>query len=97
MSYLGNLTCGDCGLTFTSRWGAESRADEYRCEGDHVALVHPDTGLLLSLESAPVVDLTLADLRGLCPICSTEMVAGRLPSCPVCGGREHEVTVAGTI
>ncbi len=98
VAYLGNLTCRDCGLTFTSQWGSVPFADEYRCSNDHVVHVEPDTGTLLSVDGCGVdVPLTLIDLRGRCPYCSTELATGRLPTCPVCGGRDHDVLLAGTI
>lgn len=98
MAYLGNLTCRDCGLTFTSRWGSFASADEYRCANDHVVHVEPDSGAVLAVDGvAAGPPRTLVDLRGLCPECSTELATGRLPSCPVCGGRDHEILLAGTI
>lgn len=99
MAYLGNLTCRDCGLTFTSRWGSFEGADEYRCAHDHVVHVDPGTGTVLAVDGLPdaLSPRTLPALRGLCPACGTELGTGRLPSCPVCGGRDHEVAVAGTL
>ncbi|MFN2390089.1 MAG: hypothetical protein ABR575_10855 [Actinomycetota bacterium] len=96
MAYLGNLSCRDCGLTFTSRWGSDEGADEYRCENDHIVQVAPVSGVLLGLDDSVHPGLTLVDLRGLCPRCATELAHGRLPRCPVCGGRDHDVAVAGT-
>ena len=98
MAYVGNLICGDCGLTFTSRWGSYERADEYRCVNDHVVHVEPATGTVLAVDGGPdgLAVRTLVDLRGLCPMCSTELATGRLPACPVCGGRDHQVLLAGT-
>jgi hypothetical protein len=103
MAYLGNLTCRDCGLTFTARWGSFERADEYRCESDHVIHVEPDSGHVLAVDGAPVFPegageaTTLLDLHGRCPLCETELATGRLPCCPVCGSRDHDVMLAGTI
>ena len=96
MAYLGNLTCRGCGLTFTSRWGSYARADEYRCDNDHVVHVEPLSGTLLSLDGDIFEGPTLVELRGKCPLCDTELCSGRLPSCPICGERDHEVQVAGT-
>jgi hypothetical protein len=96
MAYLGNLTCGDCGLTFTARWGSFEGADEYRCEYDHVVHVDPATGTLLALDGDVIEAPTLVELRGRCPLCSTELVTGQLPICPVCGGRDHGVAIAGS-
>ena len=95
MAYLGNLTCGDCGLTFTSRWGSFDGADEYRCARDHVIFVDPGGGMVLGIEGGPGSGVTLTDLRGRCPVCSEELMTGKLPRCPVCGGRDHEVLLAG--
>jgi DNA-directed RNA polymerase subunit RPC12/RpoP len=97
MAYLGNLTCRDCGLTFTSRWGSFQDADEYRCESDHVLHVEPTTGAILAVDGDIFDGRTLVDVRGLCPRCSTELTTGRLPSCPVCGGRDHDVLLSGTL
>lgn len=97
MAYLGNLTCNDCGLTFTARWGSVEGADEYRCSNDHVVHVEPETGALLAVEGVSSSGSTLVDIRGCCPLCATELVCGRLPGCPVCGGRDHEVALAGTL
>lgn len=98
VAYLGNLTCRDCGLTFTSRWGSFTDADEYRCERDHVVHVTPGSGTVLAVDGAEVEGhITLPGLRGRCPRCATELATGRLPSCPVCGGRDHEILLAGTI
>ena len=98
MAYLGNLTCRDCGLTFTSRWGSFASADEYRCSNDHVVHVEPHSGTVLTVDGcASAATRTLVDLRGRCPDCATELATGRLPSCPVCGGRDHDVLLSGTI
>lgn len=102
MAYLGNLTCEDCGLTFTARWGSYQGADEYRCENDHVLFVEIETKTVLSLDGAPIHSgpgqaRTLVDLNGMCPACATELATGRLPGCPVCGGRDHEVLLEGTL
>ncbi|MDQ3645807.1 MAG: hydrogenase maturation nickel metallochaperone HypA [Actinomycetota bacterium] len=107
MAYLGNLTCRDCGLTFTSRWGSYDDVDEYRCSNDHVVHASADSGAVLAVDGVAVDDEappgtgagppTLVDLRGRCPRCSTELATGLLPSCPVCGGRDHDVLVAGTL
>lgn len=97
VAYLGNLTCRDCGLTFTSRWGSFESADEYRCENDHVVHVEPHSGTVLAIDGAPGRGHTLVELRGRCPACSTELATGRLPMCPVCGGRDHDVLLSGTI
>jgi hypothetical protein len=96
MAYLGNLTCRDCGLTFTSRWGSYEGADEYRCANDHVLYAHPQSGAVLGADGG-TPELYLVDLRGYCPRCSEELATGLLPSCPVCGGRDHDVLMAGTI
>jgi DNA-directed RNA polymerase subunit RPC12/RpoP len=98
VAYLGNLTCRDCGLTFTSRWGALEGKDEYRCESDHVVLVDQRSGVVVALDGAPLRGVvTLVTLRGRCPTCRTELATGRLPRCPVCGSREHDVLLAGTL
>ena len=91
MAYSGNLTCRDCGLTFTATWGSIRGADEYRCAGDHVVYVESRWGTVLGAEGMVAEGTTLAELRGLCPRCSTELVTGSLPSCPVCRGRDHDV------
>lgn len=96
MAYLGNLTCGDCGLTFTARWGSFEGADEYRCENDHVVHVHPESGSLLALDGDYIDAPSLLELRGMCPLCETELRTGVLPSCPVCGSTDHEVSIAGS-
>jgi hypothetical protein len=96
MTYSGNLTCDGCGLTFTARWGSLPGADEYRCEHDHVVLAEAGSGTVLSVEGSPTGGYTLVELRGRCPLCDTELAAGRLPACPVCGGREHDVLLSGT-
>lgn len=95
MAYLGNLTCGDCGLTFTSRWGSFRGADEYRCEQDHVAHVDPATGSVMAVNGGAFSGPDLVELRGRCPLCGSELATGLLPSCPVCGGRDHDVRLAG--
>jgi hypothetical protein len=98
MAYLGNLTCADCGLTFTSRWGSMDGADEYRCEHDHVVMVDQESGVVLAVEGAAVTGPnTLLSLRCRCPLCSAELATGLLPRCPICGGRDHDVALAGTI
>ena len=97
MAYLGNLTCNDCGLTFTSRWGSFHDADEYRCESDHVVHVEPLSGSILAVDGDVADGRTLVDLRGLCPRCDTELSTGRLPRCPVCGGRDHDILLSGTL
>jgi hypothetical protein len=99
MAYVGNLTCKDCGLTFTSRWGSYAHADEYRCTNDHVLHVEPDTGTVLTVDGSAYggAAATLVELRGVCPACSTELATGRLPLCPVCGSRDHEVLLEGTL
>jgi hypothetical protein len=97
MAYLGNLTCRDCGLTFTSRWGSFEYADEYRCTNDHVVHVEPNSGTILAVDGDVAEPLTLLDLRGRCPRCDTELGTGRLPCCPICGGRDHDVDLAGLI
>ena len=97
MAYLGNLTCGDCGLTFTARWGPFDGADEYRCDEDHIVHVDADDGAVLAIEGVASEGRTLVGLHGKCPICSRELATGRLPCCPVCGGRDHDVMLAGTI
>ncbi|MDQ4144200.1 MAG: hydrogenase maturation nickel metallochaperone HypA [Actinomycetota bacterium] len=97
MAYAGNLTCGDCGLTFTSRWGSVRRADEYRCADDHVLFVDPESKRVLSVNGVAADAGTLVELRGACPICRTEVATGLLPACPVCGGRDHEVLLSGEV
>lgn len=98
MAYLGNLTCQDCGLTFTSRWGSIASADEYRCANDHVVHVEPHSGTVLAVDGcASGRARTLVDLRGRCPECATELATGQLPRCPVCGSRDHDVLLSGTI
>ncbi len=97
MAYVGNLICRDCGLTFTSRWGSVERVDEYRCDTDHVIHVDARSGMIVAVEGIAVEGVTLVDWRGRCPLCATELACGRLPRCPVCGGRDHEVLVAGTL
>jgi hypothetical protein len=97
MAYLGNLICSDCGLTFTSRWGSFEGADEYRCESDHVVHVDPGTGTVLAVDGDAADGRTLFQLRGRCPTCRAELATGLLPACPVCGGRDHQVLLAGTI
>ncbi len=97
MAYLGNLTCQDCGLTFTARWGSFERADEYRCANDHVVHVEPSSGTVLALDGDYFDSPTLLELHGRCPMCETELATGRLPCCPICHSRDHEVLLAGTI
>ena len=60
MAYVGNLTCRDCGLTFTARWGSYQDADEYRCGNDHVIHVHPSTGTILAI-GAPGQGFSVSD------------------------------------
>ena len=96
MAYVGNLGCRDCGLTFTSRWGSFEGADEYRCENDHVLHVNQETKRVLMLDGHPSGRWDLLELKGRCPECSTELATGLLPACPVCGGRDHDVDIAGT-
>ena len=98
VAYVGNLTCRDCGLTFTSRWGSIKGADEYRCGADHVVLVHPRSGVVVAVDGVvPGAELSLIDIRGRCPHCDEELATGRLPRCPVCGSRDHDVLLSGTI
>ena len=97
MAYVGNLICNDCGLTFTARWGSYQGADEYRCGNDHVIHVHPETGTILAIDGAEADGRTLAEFKGSCPLCPTEVATGRLPSCPICQGRDHQVLLAGTL
>ena len=97
MAYLGNLICNDCGLTFTARWGSFQDADEYRCEHDHVLHVEPRTGTVLAVDGDVCDGRTLIELHGRCPLCSTEVATGLLPSCPVCSGRDHQVLLSGTL
>jgi hypothetical protein len=97
VAYVGNLTCRDCGLTFTARWGSLTDADEYRCDNDHVVFVDPSTGVLLGLPSGRRPGATLADVFGRCPLCETDLESGRLPRCPVCSGRDHDVVVGGVV
>ncbi len=97
MAYLGNLSCRDCGLTFTARWGSSRGADEYRCENDHCFDVDAVTGAFLGGSAATSGRYTLAEVFGRCPICSTELASGRLPCCPVCSGRDHDVSVGGVV
>jgi hypothetical protein len=95
MTYSGNLICEDCGLTFTAQWGSLPQADEYRCQSDHVVLVEAGEGRVLTVDGSPTGGYTLFELRGLCPLCETELEAGRLPACPICGGRDHQVLLSG--
>ena len=95
MAYVGNLTCRDCGLTFTARWGSFENADEYRCSSDHVVHVEPHRGVVLAVDGNPSGGPTLLELRGACPSCGTELATGRLPHCPVCGSRDHEILIEG--
>lgn len=97
MAYAGNLTCRDCGLTFTSRWGSARNADEYRCANDHVLFVDTESKTVMAIDGHPLDAGTLVDLRGLCPLCGTEVATGLLPVCPVCGGRDHDVLLAGEV
>ena len=97
MAYLGNLSCQDCGLTFTARWGSFEGADEYRCSNDHVLHVHPETGTILAVDGDVADGSTLLERHGNCPVCSEEVATGLLPICPVCGGRDHDVDLAGTL
>jgi hypothetical protein len=94
MSYSGNLTCGDCGFTFIETWGSHRRADEYRCENDHVLFVDTETKTVLTVDGCGAIPVTLLDLRGLCPTCETELATGLMPCCPVCGGRDHEALLS---
>ena len=96
MGYMGNLTCRDCGLTFTARWGPSTGLDEFRCEHDHVLFARRDGDEIVAIDGASV-EATLSGLRGRCPVCGTELASGLLPSCPVCGGRDHDVLLAGTL
>lgn len=98
MAYLGNLSCRDCGLTFTARWGALDGADEYRCERDHVVMVAMGSARVVAFEGAATTGgPPLEGLRGRCPRCYTELATGLLPACPVCRGRDHDVNLAGTL
>jgi hypothetical protein len=97
MAYLGNLICRDCGLCFTSRWGSTEEADEYRCAADHVLDVDRETGRVLAIEGVSSEGRTLLGLKGLCPLCHSELGTGKLPRCPVCGSRDHDVHLAGTL
>ena len=97
MSYAGNLSCRDCGLTFTSRWGSIAHADEYRCDRDHVVFVGWGSGRVLSIDGSVGDWGTLVELRGRCPSCGLELASGLLPACPVCGGRDHDVLTAGDV
>ncbi len=98
MGFAGNLTCRGCGLTFTATWGGVSGADEYRCRRDHVLYVSRTAGNVVAVDGVSVdgPSPSLADLRGACPVCGSELATGKLPHCPVCGGRDHDVQVAGT-
>ena len=95
MAYLGNLTCQDCGLTFTARWGSFEGADEYRCANDHVLYVSQESAIVLAIDGDVGDGRTLVELRGRCPLCRTELASGLLPRCPVCSGRDHEVLLGG--
>lgn len=97
MAYVGNLTCRDCGLTFTSRWGPSRGIDEYRCVEDHVVQVNAEAGRTLAVDGVATGGVSLEDLRGRCPACGTELATGLLPRCPVCGSRDHDVLVEGTL
>lgn len=94
MAYAGNLTCRGCGLTFTARWGSVAGADEYRCERDHVVYVDIRWGTVLEVERGSGHGRTLAELKGRCPLCASELATGLLPHCPVCGGHDHDVLLA---
>lgn len=94
MTYMGNLTCGDCGLTFTSQWGSLDTADEYRCAKDHAVMVDAAAGLILTVDGALGAWGSLWERRGRCPVCSEELASGLLPACPVCGGRDHDVLLS---
>lgn len=95
MAYVGNLTCRDCGLTFTARWGPLDDLDEYRCDADHVVLAEQGSGVVVAVDGGASSGGTLAEHRGRCPACRAELATGRLPRCPVCGGGDHDVLVAG--
>ncbi|MGH2752987.1 MAG: hypothetical protein ACRDLB_01010 [Actinomycetota bacterium] len=97
MAYVGNLSCRDCGLTFTSRWGSTEDADEYRCAADHVVLADRTSGRIVAVDGTLGDGRTLVELRGLCPRCDSELGTGKLPRCPVCGSRDHDVILAGTL
>jgi hypothetical protein len=96
VGYLGNLTCRDCGLTFTASWAGGAGVDEYRCANDHVVEIGSADGMLLRVDGSRFAAISLVELRGRCPICSEELATGLLPSCPVCGGRDHHALVSGT-
>lgn len=102
MAYAGNLSCNDCGLTFIARWGSVTGADEYRCENDHVLLVSTETKEILTLDGSARAfgageGATLLDVKGRCPVCTTELATGLLPLCPVCGGRDHVASHHGAV
>ncbi|HVM34423.1 MAG TPA: hypothetical protein VM784_03680 [Actinomycetota bacterium] len=97
MAYVGNLTCRDCGLTFTSRWGPVDGLDEYRCGADHVVLVERISDVVVAVDGAAWPGGTLVEQRGCCPLCGRELATGRLPLCPVCGGGDHDVVEAGIL
>ena len=50
---------------------------------------------MLQVDEVPRDYGTLAELRGRCPVCFTEVASGLLPACPVCGGRDHDVMLPG--
>jgi hypothetical protein len=95
MGYVGNLTCRDCGLTFTATWAGGAGVDEYRCSEDHVVEIGAADGMLLRVDGARFAEVSLVELRGRCPICSEELATGLLPRCPVCGSRDHDAFVDG--
>lgn len=96
MGYVGNLACRDCGLTFIAAWAGGAGVDEYRCPADHVVETSAVDGTLLRVDGSSFAPISLAELRGRCPICSEELATGLLPRCPVCGGRDHDTLVEGT-
>jgi hypothetical protein len=97
MAYLGNLICGDCGLTFTARWGSFDDVFEYRCGNDHVVHVDSDSGEVVAVDGEAMRPGRLNEIRGRCPACGDELATGMLPRCPVCGGRDHEILLSGMI
>jgi hypothetical protein len=60
-------------------------------------MVQPYTGEVLAVDGSESVGRSLVSLRGRCPRCDTELCTGLLPRCPICGSRDHDVNLAGTI
>ncbi len=58
-------------------------------------VVNPATGSVVAVNGGAFSGPGLIELRGRCPLCGSELATGLLPSCPVCGGRDHDVRLAG--